>query len=312
MGQMENMALFVRIVEAGGIGKAAAQLDIAKSAVSRRLVELEQQLDTQLLSRTTRQSHLTDAGRIYYQKALTILNDVAELNAQTSGISTNIEGTLRLTAPLSFGLTHLAPILDEFSQLHDNLCIDIDFSDRHVDLVEEGYELAIRISDLKDSTLKAKRLTTIRHCLCASPEYLKQYGQPKNLAQLTQHRLLQYTQNGHNKLHIKDPQHKHHQLDVSTKIKANNGDFLKISAINGQGIVALPLFIVHQAITSGQLVAILTDHQLPNLHAYAVYPQTRFLSHRCRLLIDFISEKFAQKPLWHDLKSNIENDESAH
>ncbi|WP_160063986.1 LysR family transcriptional regulator [Psychromonas sp. L1A2] len=302
MGQMENMALFVRIVESGGIGKAAAQLDIAKSAVSRRLVELEKQLDTQLLSRTTRQSHLTDAGRIYYQKALTILNDVAELNAQTSGITTNIEGTLKLTAPLSFGLTHLAPIIDEFSQLHTNLCIDIDFSDRHVDLVEEGYELAIRISNLKDSTLKAKRLTSIRHFLCASPDYLKQHGQPINIEQLSQHRLLQYTQNDHHKLHITDPRQKQHQLDVNAQIKANNGDFLKMSAINGQGIVALPLFIIHQAITEGQLVPILTDHQLPILHAYAVYPQTRFLSQRCRLLIDFISDKFSQKPLWDSLQ----------
>ena len=302
MGQMENMALFVRIVEAGGIGKAAEQLDIAKSAVSRRLVELEKQLDTQLLFRTTRQSHLTDAGQIYYQKALVILNNVAELNAQTSGISTNIEGTLKLTAPLSFGLIHLAPILNEFSKLHPKLCIDIDFSDRYIDLVEEGYELAIRVSDLKDSSLKAKRLTTIHHFLCASPHYIKQHGEPKNIEQLSQHNLLQYTQNGQQRLHIIDPQKKQHQLHLSAKIKANNGDFLKMAAIDGQGIVALPLFIIHQSIKNGQLIPLLTDHQLPTSNAYAVYPQTRFLSHRCRLLIDFISDKFAQKPLWDNLQ----------
>jgi len=298
MGQLEDMALLTRIVEAGGIGKAAEQLNLAKSAVSRRLTELEKQLGTQLLSRTTRKSNLTDAGLLYYQKALTILNDVAELNAHTRGIKTAIEGTLKMTAPLSFGLLHLTPIIDEFSKKYPNLNIHIDFSDRHIDLIEEGYELAIRVADLKDSSLKAKRITPIQHMLCASPDYLLHHGMPTSLAELSQHQFLLYGQASINKLLINDPQGKPHSLHLTPKIKANNGDFLIAMAIKGQGIVFSPTFISYQAIATGQLVQVLADHSFPPIYAYAVYPQTRFLSQRCRLLIDFIVQRLGDEPYW--------------
>ncbi|MDV2859931.1 LysR family transcriptional regulator [Psychrobacter sp. CAM01] len=298
MGQLEDMAMFVRIVEAGSITKAAEQLNIAKSAVSRRLKELETRLGSQLISRTTRQSSLTQAGEQYYQQVMHILNEVDALNEQTSGAPTRIEGTLKMTAPLSFGLMHLNAVIDEYANLHPNLSFELDFSDRHVDLIEEGYELAIRIRELQDSSYQAKRLALIRYTLCASPDYLSKMGTPKTLADLVTHEFLQYGLSKTSHLELTDAQGKKHNHTIDAKIKATNGEFLVDLAVKGHGIVFIPTFIAYQRLARGELVPILPQYQLPTLSAYAVYPKNRFLSQRCRYLIDFIAERFGDDPYW--------------
>ncbi|KRG31997.1 MULTISPECIES: LysR family transcriptional regulator [unclassified Psychrobacter] len=298
MGQLEDMAMFVRIVEAGSITKAAEQLNIAKSAVSRRLKELETRLGSQLISRTTRQSNLTQAGEQYYQKVHHILSEVDALNEETSGTPTRIEGTLKMTAPLSFGLMHLNDVIDEYANQHPELKFELDFSDRHTDLIEEGFELAIRIRELQDSSYQAKRLALIRYALCASPEYLERMGTPKTFDDLTEHEFLQYGMSKSSAIELIDKQGKKHQVAVNGKIKANNGDFLREMAVKGHGIAFLPTFITYQALISGELVPILQQYQLPTLNAYAVYPKNRFLSQRCRYLIDFIAERFGDNPYW--------------
>jgi len=298
MGQLEDMAMFVRVVEAGSITKAAEQLNIAKSAVSRRLKELETRLGSQLISRTTRQSNLTQAGEQYYQKVHHILSEVDALNEETSGTPTRIEGTLKMTAPLSFGLMHLNDVIDEYANQHPELKFELDFSDRHTDLIEEGFELAIRIRELQDSSYQAKRLALIRYALCASPEYLERMGTPKTFDDLTEHEFLQYGLSKSSTIELIDEQGKKHQVAVNGKIKANNGDFLREMAVKGHGIAFLPTFITYQALISGELVPILQQYQLPTLNAYAVYPKKRFLSQRCRYLIDFIAERFGDNPYW--------------
>lgn len=298
MGQLEDMSMFVRIVEAGSITKAAEQLNIAKSAVSRRLKELEARLGSQLISRTTRQSNLTSAGDQYYNRANQILNQVDELNEQTSGTPTQIEGTLKLTAPLSFGLMHLGEVIDDFTTMHPELCFELDFSDRHVDLVEEGYELAIRIRELQDSSYQAKRLALIRLVMCASPEYLAKNGTPDTLMTLAQHEFLQYGLGKNTTLELLDSNGKKHNLTVNSKIKATNGEFLVDMAIKGHGITYIPTFIAYKALADGRLVTVMSEYQLPTLNAYAVYPKNRFLSQRCRYLIDFIAERFGDEPYW--------------
>lgn len=298
MGQLEDMAMFVRVVEAGSITKAAEQLNIAKSAVSRRLKELETRLGSQLISRTTRQSNLTQAGEQYYQKVHHILSEVDALNEETSGTPTRIEGTLKMTAPLSFGLMHLNDVIDEYANQHPELKFELDFSDRHTDLIEEGFELAIRIRELQDSSYQAKRLALIRYALCASPEYLERMGTPKTFDDLTEHEFLQYGMSKSSAIELIDKQGKKHQVAVNGKIKANNGDFLREMAVKGHGIAFLPTFITYQALISGELVPILQQYQLPTLNAYAVYPKNRFLSQRCRYLIDFIAERFGDNPYW--------------
>ncbi|GAF60108.1 transcriptional regulator, LysR family [Psychrobacter sp. JCM 18903] len=298
MGQLEDMAMFVRVVEAGSITKAAEQLNIAKSAVSRRLKELETRLGSQLISRTTRQSNLTQAGEQYYQKVHHILSEVDALNEETSGTPTRIEGTLKMTAPLSFGLMHLNDVIDEYANQHPELNFELDFSDRHTDLIEEGFELAIRIRELQDSSYQAKRLALIRYALCASPEYLERMGTPKTFDDLSEHEFLQYGMSKSSAIELIDEQGKKHQVAVNGKIKANNGDFLREMAVKGHGIAFLPTFITYQALISGELVPILQQYQLPTLNAYAVYPKNRFLSQRCRYLIDFIAERFGDNPYW--------------
>lgn len=298
MGQLEDMALFIRVVEAGSITKAAEQLNIAKSAVSRRLKELETRLGSQLISRTTRQSNLTQAGEHYYQQASSILSEVDELNEQTSSAPTRIEGTLKMTAPLSFGLMHLNQVISDYADQHPNLGFELDFSDRHIDLVEEGYELAIRIGDLRDSSYQAKRLTTIRFVMCASPEYLANNGVPTTVQELKAHKFVQYGLDKQSVLELMDDKGKKCPITIDAKIKATNGEFLVDMAARGHGITFIPAFIAYEKLISGDLIPLLKQYQLPALQAYAVYPKNRFLSQRCRYLIDFIIQRFGDDPYW--------------
>jgi DNA-binding transcriptional LysR family regulator len=300
MGQLEEMSVFVRIVDAGGIGKAAEQLGMAKSGISRRLVALENRLGVKLINRTTRSTSLTGAGRQYYEAAVKLIGDVSELNALTSDAETSLEGPLRLAAPLSFGLCHLSKAIDVFSGEHPGLTFNIDFSDRHVDLVEKGMDLAIRITDLKDSSLRARRICPIQLVLCASPGYLQTHGTPLKPDDLKDHQVLSYDIGAGTALKLADGQGNEQQVHVASRMVANNGDFLRDMALSGHGIVLLPTFIVWQSLASGQLVSILESYTPAPLSAWAVYPQTRYLSHRVRLFIDFLVERFGENPYWDD------------
>ena len=179
MGQLEEMQTFVCVVDAGGIGLASEKMGIAKSAVSRRLAELETRLDMTLINRTTRTSKVTEAGEHYYKRALELINQISELNSITTTPDCSLKGTLRISTTISFGLSQLAPTLDEFSKAHPELKFDIDLSNHNVDLIEGGFSLALRLGNLEDSTLKARKIAKLNYSICASPEYLKQHGTPK-------------------------------------------------------------------------------------------------------------------------------------
>ena len=298
MGQFEEMQNFVRVVEAGSISKAAEQLGLAKSGVSRRLGELESRLGVRLLNRTTRRSSLTEAGQAFYTGAKKLLGDVSELNSATADTDALLEGTLRLAVPLSFGLCHLSSAIDEFLGAHPELTINIDFSDRHIDLVEQGVDLAIRIADMHDSTLQARRICPIRILLCASPAYLEQYGVPRAPDDLKTHRMLQYDIGGGSVLKLEDGRGRKHVIHTRPRIVANNGDFLRDMAMAGHGIILTPSFIAWQAISAGDLVSVMPNYYPRQLGAYAVYPQTRYLSRRARMFIDFLVERFGENPYW--------------
>jgi len=294
------MSVFVRIVSAGSITQAAEQLSMAKSAVSRRLSDLEARLGTQLLSRTTRKSNLTEVGEQYYRRALNILDEVDALNENASNAEAHLEGTLKMTAPLSFSLMHLSELIHEYANHHPSLAFQLDFTDRHIDLVEEGYELAIRIGELQDSSYQARRLAAISHVLCASPDYLKRMGQPKNLDNIDRHAFLQYGFGNQTSIELKGVKGSTFQLKLNSKMRANNGDFLLDMAKRGHGITYLPKFIAYKALASGELKPVLSQYDLPKLNAYAVYPKNRFLSQRCRLLIDHIAENLGETPYWEN------------
>ena len=299
MGQLEDMQAFVRVVEAGSISHAADQLGVTKSAVSRRLSELEARLGTTLLKRTTRSSSLTDAGQRYYERSLLVIDDVAELNAITAGNDNALSGTLRLAAPLSFGLSHLSPAIDIFARKHPDLTIRINFSDRQIDLVQEGVDLAFRIAELKDSSLKARKITSIKLMLCASPDYLKRQGSPQTPENLKKHQLLNYDSSGSVlPWRLLDSKGQEHIVHPEAKIIANNGDFLRDMSIAGHGIFISPTFISWEALAKGKLVQVLPDYRIPSINAYAVYPQTRYLPQRARSFIDFLVRRFGENPYW--------------
>lgn len=298
MGQLESMHIFTKVVEAGGITKAAEQLNLAKSAVSKRLSELEQQLGIKLINRTTRTSSLTEAGQSYFIKCKLILEEVDDLNCHVSAIHQELNGTIKLAVPLTFGVMHLVPALDDFSKAHPKLKLDIDFSDRKVDLVEEGIDLAIRIGNLTSSTLQAKAIAPIHHVLCASPAYLAEHGNPSTPNALKSHQLLRYRQQPLSGVELRDNKNQAITVPMETHCIANNGDFLKAMAVSGHGIIFMPTFIVWEELAKGTLLPIMSDYHFNSVHAYALYPKTRYLPQKVRKLIDFLSDYFGSEPYW--------------
>ena len=298
MNQYEEMQTFVRIVDAGSITKAAEQMNTVKSAISRRLTDLEKRLGVSLLTRTTRTQTLTSSGKGYYEQCLRLIDDLAEVESRVRNEHCALRGKIRIAAPLSFGLSHLGPALRKFNEIHPDIQFDIDFNDRKTDIIEEGFDLAIRISKLEDSTLIARKITTFNILLCASPGYLKKHGRPKTPQDL---------ENGHVKLQYKGQSEIWSFYDkdqlinvrVSKAIATNNGDFLCDAAIDDLGLLYTPDFICYKAIRLGQLEVILQEYTDRNkINAYAVYPQTRHLSLRVRSLVDYLVQYFADKSYW--------------
>ena len=298
MGQLENMQVFVRIVEAGSITKAAEQLNLAKSAVSKRLGDLETRLGSKLINRTTRTSSLTDAGNQYYQRVKLLIGEVDSLNGDMACKTQVLSGSLRLAVPLSFGISHLTPAIDVFMRQHPDLHIEIDFSDRKVDIIEGGYDLAFRIGSLPDSGLQARKITPIKHAICASPSYLKRQGMPTTPKELATHKIVKYGNWPLAGMPLLDRKGQQHLVNMDACLTANNGDAMKQIALSGHGIVMLPTFIVWDALAKGDLVPILENYSLATMHAYAVYPSTRYLPRKVRSLIDFLVERFGDQPYW--------------
>jgi len=299
MARLEDMETFIRVVEAGSISGAAERMGIAKSAVSRRLSDLESRLGVQLFRRTTKRLDLTDSGRGFYERCQSILSDVDEAEEAVSQAHGTLRGRLRVAVPLSFGLLHMGPAICDFMRDHPELEVDLDMNDRQVDLIAEGFDLALRIADLEDSSLIARQLAVINTVVCASPEYLAQHGTPQAPEQLAEHNCLVYSNNPEPTLwRYRNPQGEAKSVRVRARLQASNGDFLHQAAIAGQGIVLQPTFIVHESIEEGRLIPILTDYVWPSVNAYAVYPQTRHLSRRVRVLVDFLAERFSGTPYW--------------
>jgi|CXWL01.1.fsa_nt_gi DNA-binding transcriptional LysR family regulator len=299
MDRLENMNAFVHVVEAGSISAAADRMNVAKSVVSRRLKELEEHLGVELFHRTTRQMNLTDTGRAFYQQCVRILEDVLEAEHAMSQFHGALKGSLKVAMPLSFGLMHLGPAIHEFLQLHPDIEFNLDLNDRQVDLLAEGFDLAIRIANLSDSSLIARRLSPIQAVMCASPTYLERMGMPQTPQQLIHHRCLVYnliSNFDHWDLYDDDGQLT--SIKIVPYLKASNGEFLRDAAVAGLGIVLMPTFIVYQEIERSALIPLLTEFHASQLTAYAIYPQTRHLSQRVRALVDFLVKRFEGTPYW--------------
>lgn len=299
MDRFEEMRTFVRVVEAGSLSAAAERLDIAKSAVSRRLADLESRLDVQLLNRTTRRLNLTDSGSLFYQRCQRILADLEESEQYVSSEHTNLRGTIRIAAPLTFGVRHLSPVLNEFLKLHPELNLDLDLNDRNINLVDEGFDMGIRIGKLEDSSMMARKLASAKTLLCASPEYLAQYGEPQTPEELKNHVGLSYSNVSENQLwQFTREDGKHYSVHVPFRMRANNGDVLVSAALDGLGVVATVSFICYRELEQGRLVQVLQDYKTEEVGVYAIYPSQRHLPGRVRLLIDYLAEQFGDEPYW--------------
>jgi DNA-binding transcriptional LysR family regulator len=301
MDRFESLRNFVSVVETGSISAAAERQRLAKSGVSRRLAELEQHLGVQLFRRTTRRMNLTDTGRSFYERARRLLDDLEEAELAVSSEHGALQGHIKLALPLSFGLGHLPPAIAEFMSRHPDLEIELDMNDRQVDLLQEGVDVAVRIAELDDSSLIARRLAPIRHVVCASPAYLARHGTPRSLEELRGHRCLVYSNLPEPEVwRCRLPNGEPGEVRLRPHMRANNGEMLALAAEAGQGLVLEPTFILYRSIRAGRLQPVLTDHAWREVQAYAVYPRTRHLSRRVRALVDFLAERFAGEPYWDD------------
>jgi len=299
MNQIEDMQTFVRIVEAGSITKAAEQLNTVKSVISRRLNLLEKRLGVSLLTRSTRSHTLTEHGQSYYQQSLRIIDEVAAIETGLTEDNCALSGRIRIAAPLVFGLEHLSCALLAFNELHPDIIFDVDFDDKKVDLVEGGYDLAIRIAKLEDSNLIARKISSTRMVLCASSQYLQQKDKLTHPTQLTNnHKKLHYNRSRENWM-FKDDAGKKLSIKVPAAMNSNNGHFLLESAINSRGLIYTPDFICHRAIKKKQLEIVLDEYLETSLiPIYALYPHNRHLSHKIRRLVDFLVDYYGSTPYW--------------
>lgn len=298
MSRYEELENFVRIVDAGSITAAAEQMRIAKSAVSRRLKELETRLGAQLMVRSTRKLTLTETGQALYDRAVSLLADWEEVESAAAASRGKLSGLLRITAPLSFGVNQLGPMLLDFMAEHPDIELDIDFSDRKVDLIAEGMDLAVRIGVLEDSNLIARKFADISTVVCASPDYLTKHGHPQTPDDLAGHKELAYGYRRSSINHYTGPDGKRGQVELKARLHATNGDFMKDAAIAGEGILFIPRFIVYESLNDGSLVEILGDYDWGRLGAYVLYPPTRHLSSRVRAFVDHLVEKCRGTPVW--------------
>jgi DNA-binding transcriptional LysR family regulator len=293
MDRLDAMQLFVRVAELGSFAGAAQQLGVARSVVTRQIAGLEAHLGVKLMARSTRRLTLTSAGTAYLEKCRVILNLVEAAEIGVAEERQTPRGNIRISLPLSFGLKRLAPLLLDFSQRYPEVALDMDYSDRRVNLIEEGIDLSIRVTRRLDAGDVARRIGTSRMLVLASPDYLSRHGQPAHPAELAHHVCLGYTNAGAATTwqFVVDGQLEN--FPIRSRINANNGDVLTEAAAQGLGIACQPDFIAGSFIAAGRVVEILVDYPGPELGIYAMLPSNRHIPHRVRVLMDFLAARLA-------------------
>ena len=297
MDKFMEMLTFAVVVDSGSFVKAADALSLSKAAVSRHVGDLETRLGVRLLHRTTRRLSLTEEGQAFHAHCKDVLAAVDEAEAAITSRSGEVSGQVKVNVPVTFGIRHLAPLWGEFRARHPKVTLDVTLADRLVDLVEEGYDIAVRIATLESSTLISKRLSTTRMVLCASPKYLKGRGTPREPDELAQHAIISYTYwSTRDEWRFEGP-----DGDVSVKTQpcmhTNNGDTCRAAALAHQGVILQPTFLVGDDLTAGTLVELMPEYRSIELGIYAIYPTRKHVSPKVRALIAFLVEAF-RKPRW--------------
>ncbi|MCB1955459.1 MAG: LysR family transcriptional regulator [Rhodocyclaceae bacterium] len=288
MDRFLEMQTFSAVVDAGSFVGAADALGLSKAAVSRYVGDLEARLGARLLHRTTRRLSLTEEGRVFHARCKELLEGLEAAEAELGARSAEVRGQLRINAPYTFGIRHLAPLWGEFRARHPQVDLDITLSDRVVDLVDEGYDLAIRISVLPSSSLVSKRLGSTRMTLCASPGYLASHGMPAHPRELAAHAVISYSHwSTGDEWHFDGPEGR---VSVKTRpwMFSNNGDTCRAVAMADQGVVLQPDFLVGEDVKSGALIHLLPEYRAMEIGIYAVYPTRKHLAPKVRALVDFL------------------------
>ena len=296
MDKLSSLRAFVKVVELGSFSEAGRQLRLSRSAISKYVSDLEQELGVQLLNRTTRHASPNENGQAYFERALGILAELDAADHAVAQLQATPRGLLRVNAPMSFGTLQLGPALADFMALYPELQIQLVLSDEQVDPVQGGYDVTLRIADLESSSLIARKIVAIDRVICASPSYLDQHGVPQHPGDLRSHALLTYgflLTGNQWRLTGADGDH---WIQPSWLLCANNAEVLRDAAIKGRGVALLPTFIAEEALRKGLLRSFLHEYKAPLLTLYAIYPPTRHLAVKVRLFIDFLVERFGSGP----------------
>lgn len=297
MDKLREMASFVAVVDAGSFVGAADATGTSKAAISRHIAELEQRLGVRLLNRTTRRLSLTDDGQRFYSRAKELLGSLDEFESEMTSRTGEPSGLLRINAPLTFGVLHLAPLWGRFSALFPKVTLDVTLNDRMVDLVDEGFDIAIRITSMPSSQLVSRKLASTRIVPCASPAYLETHGTPTHPDELARHRVIGYSYwSGRDEWSFTGPEG-NVRVHTSPWMRTNNGDTCRAAALEGQGIILQPDFLVGGDLKRGTLVELMPDYHSVETGIHAVWPSRKHLPMKLRRLIDFLVAEF-ESPVW--------------
>lgn len=298
MENLADIAVFVKVVEKGSFTKAADELELSKAVVSKYLSRLEERLGARLLHRTTRRLALTEAGSALFEQSRLALERIDEAQASLARFQSAPRGRLVVSAPTAFGILQLGCVLPEFLATHPGVTLDIRLDDRFVNLVAEGFDLAIRIGRLTDSTLVARKLAPSRQVVVASPAYLSAHGTPRSPEELSGHNCFVYTLTANGNVWRFAKAGEDVRVPVTGNLRLNNGLLERDAAERGAGVAMLPTFYVGPLIAAGKLVVLLADWKPPELGIYAVYPQTPHVPPKVRAFVDFLVGHFGPKPAW--------------
>lgn len=293
MDTLHAMRVFSTVVEMGSFAAAAERLGLSRASTTRQLAQLEEHLGTRLLSRTTRRLNLTEAGAVYLQRCQQVLELIDDTERLVGSDRHIPRGTLRVSAPVSFGTRHVAPAIADYVRRYPRVDVELVLNDRQVNLIEEGFDLAIRIAAKLDPGLVARQLASSRSLICAAPAYLARYGEPHEPAALRDHNCLLYTYAPQTIWSLRRGEQTF-RIAVTGNVRANNGDALLEAALTGLGLILQPAFIVGQALASGRLQPVLSDYQVGGVGIYAVYTSRQYLPLKVRTFIDFL----LARPLW--------------
>ena len=295
MDRWTELELFVQVADTGSLSRAAQALELSNAAASRHLSALEDRLGARLVERNTRRLYLTDTGQQFLSRAKAVLSDLKDAEAAVNATALNPTGVLRITASLSFAMHHVAPLIREYTQRYPNVSVHVEAANRYLDIIDNNIDVAIRTREVEpDSNITVRRLAQTRRILAAAPRYLAQHGRPKTLEELHQHRLLIYT-HAHNPDELRFTRDgKTSSLSVKGLLESNDGQILRVAALDGLGILVQPTYILYEDMVAGRLVPVLDDWDLPRLSINLAYPSRKHLSAKVRTFIDFMVEHFAK------------------